>query len=1195
MTPSLRTLRTLGTITIGALAAVALTTPRDADAKFIFQHNQPDLDWYQIETEHFFIHYPKSHDLEHSKHPTDATFMAQRTAKVAEEMWEPMCAQFDYYLTEKVHIVLLDQSDDLEGFTIPAWNWIEVSGDPGGYFYRMRGRMEWFSDVLVHEFAHVVSLKRASAFGEGSQAISVGGLWRDGVYDTEDGIDVTLQGDTTPFWWVEGGAEYWSDTADYNWWTAARDANLRTTVLDDRLLTYDEWVQVQDKRDWGDGERGYQGGYSFGLYLRERFGKQVYAEFAKTSAKKWRANWETIVEDVTGVPLHQLYDDWKAFLTDKYTKQRDAIVAEGLAVGDELETSTGDWEAHDPDARDEFYWQGRKSERRARMDRERKRHSTGTWEFYPRMSPDGKWIADAGSYGVSVTQLPEDVLPSIAGYDPGYTDQDLLRKAGDSTAMLPNDGAAFGHGFDFVPGQDKVVITATEDTWGINKAKLPWLRVEADGYDRNQLVIADLTPREDKRKHHDGKETYTTNTPKTWLSVPMDQDRFTVIPNTLRGMDPAVSPDGKQVAYLEYGDGTTNLVVIGLDGTGKRALTNFDDGSWLQGPDWSPDGKRIVFSMVRNFRQDLWVADVATGELTALNRDSSEEQDPFWAPDGSIWFSSEPTGVFNIFRFDPATSKVTQITNVIGGAECPWVTPQGNLLYTGFTAFGWKSYALAGDEFFDKDVTAKFKFNPDPVEYKADLAYKEDIAALFETKKEATDGLNPITNVKKNPVLGSWMPPTAVPIFRVENDSRDSFGVSGGAQIYAQDFVENQTVFGFFLLGEDPLVAGGYTWQGWYPNISITAMHYEAKFDYAFLIDGDNDQATTNDQKIFEGKQNQFVNRGGIDAQLPINDAVSADVFGNMIEYGFRGTDSTAYDPYLKAIEGGATMSYDALGARAGTKIDATYSHTFTDIVYAPYHSRTTDDGMVLDKYQFNRLELRWTQSALIPTFGSAALQKLKDNGHSLTLDTQFGYIDRNVSVQDEFRGGGTHPYYMGSGALQPNNQFSGYPGYSLSGETMVVLYGGYKFPVARHIDKKAGPLYIYRLDSQIGATTGNFWSFAPPTAAGSFYTDSFGQRVAYDKSTVHREIPFIDTAYKNGNRLLVDVNAELRMSAMLFGQSGWNSFLRLSWGFNEIKGIGDVNGDDVQDTTDNGIGDALSNETEKPGPRIYLGLGTGW
>ena len=43
-----------------------------------------------------------------------------------------MCAEFNYYLNEKIHVVLLNQGDELQGFTIPSWDWVELSANPGG-------------------------------------------------------------------------------------------------------------------------------------------------------------------------------------------------------------------------------------------------------------------------------------------------------------------------------------------------------------------------------------------------------------------------------------------------------------------------------------------------------------------------------------------------------------------------------------------------------------------------------------------------------------------------------------------------------------------------------------------------------------------------------------------------------------------------------------------------------------------------------------------------------------------------------------------------------------------------------------------------------------------------------------------------------------------------------------------------------
>ncbi|MFM2244331.1 MAG: hypothetical protein RL071_405, partial [Pseudomonadota bacterium] len=128
------------------LSLGALALPGAAHAvKNSYNANHPDLEWYSIDTPHFVVHYPKSKKgvEEGNEHYINAEYSARKAAEVAELMWEPMCANFNYYLKEKVHIVMLDQGDELAGFTIPSWDWIQISANPGASFSRQRGRMEW--------------------------------------------------------------------------------------------------------------------------------------------------------------------------------------------------------------------------------------------------------------------------------------------------------------------------------------------------------------------------------------------------------------------------------------------------------------------------------------------------------------------------------------------------------------------------------------------------------------------------------------------------------------------------------------------------------------------------------------------------------------------------------------------------------------------------------------------------------------------------------------------------------------------------------------------------------------------------------------------------------------------------------------------------------------------------------------------
>ena len=1171
-------------LTLG-LGSMALAP--QAEAKFVSPYNHPDLDWYTIDTEHFAVHYPVSKKTaeEGNPHYINAEYSARRSAVESERMWPLMCGELNYFLKEKIHVVILDQSDYLEGFTIPSWDWIEISANPGGYFYRMRGRGEWFSDVLIHEFAHVVSLKASTSIAEGTGGILVGGLYSDGIRDMDTGVQFYISSNDA-WWWTEGGAEFWSNNTGYYWWTSARDQNIRMTVLQDRLLDYGEWESRVDASDWGDGERGYQQGYNMALYIRERFGDETMARFAIEYSKGWRPNWDSVIEDVIGIDGRTLYNDWVAYVTEKYEAVEREIQADGQVEGLELKGSPGAWEFKKPSDRDEY-------EKSDRNERENERHSTGTWELEPKFSDDGKYFGYNGGR-IFVTPTPEGSFSAFAGAS--TSDADVSDEASRLSWRL-GTGATFSHQWDFIPGRDAVVLTMSEDALSTPFQYWSKLKLEEDGYDWKQLYIGELSTVTRKVKG----EMIETTDPGSILGQDKIMDRYTAIPNTMRGTDPNVSPNGEQVVYIEYFDGGTNLVVINLDGTEKTYLTEFHDGTMFQRPDWSPDGTKVVFSMFRNYQNDLYMIDVASKEIEALTWDKHESYDPHWGHDGLIYFTSDPDGIYNIYRMDPATREVEQVTNVLGGASSPTLTPDGNLVYTMYTAFGFKIWGLAGDEFMLRDATHRFNIAPDRGEVQAGLDYSEDLSFL----ESAT---------KKYKFTRAMMPPTATPLIRYGNDSMTNWGITAGFQLFMQDFVEDHGGVIMAILGEDTTLMAQYINQVWYPSFFLTVYRVQSKSDFARAFDADGNFSTTADQTYFEGEQAQVQNMvfGGM--SYPFNGNIDISAGASALSFGFQTISDTAFEPFSWRATGFVNATYSNISQRnplprSGTMIDLNYAHGYTDIVYAPYYGVDTDDGQRLDAYHYNSYQGRITKYMPVkPIAGWDPLGLLglaRKQQHTFSVDLQGGYIDRNVQFNDEFRAGGRHPYWFGSGAVQPNTFFAGYPGFSLSGETMAILNAAYRFKVKDNINKKIGPLYVYRIDAQVMGTAGNLWSYRAPDDASKYYTDLFGTRVAYDEADLYRERPFRDYAYKNSpvtgtgqfkeNYFLYDAGAEVRISSIMFNRAPWNSFVRVAYGFNEIRGVGDVNGDDVITTADNGLGDALSAESELPGVRVYIGIGTGW
>jgi hypothetical protein len=410
-------------------------------------------------------------------------------------------------------------------------------------------------------------------------------------------------------------------------------------------------------------------------------------------------------------------------------------------------------------------------------------------------------------------------------------------------------------------------------------------------------------------------------------------------------------------------------------------------------------------------------------------------------------------------------------------------------------------------------------------------------------------------------------------------------------------------LFAFALLGEDSILQMGYTNDMFTPSFFVYGGHYQGKNTQGYLLDSDSDPTTTEDQGIYELKRTIMQNFGGGSVSYTWNGLFNTSMGVSGYDFSVKGVDDTRFErfmwsavPYMQFNWSNNSWLSRSINPYYGRSVQGTISHGFTDIVFADTGSVTIDDGEELDKYTYNQFELRWNEIIPIPTFGSKILGEAQQRRHVLYFDGHLGMLDRNVSINDEFRAGGRHPYNFGYGSIQPNSQFAGYPSWSLSGETMMIFNTGYRFPLTRPEARwMAGPFYLVGLAGQISATAGNLWSYVPPSDPSKFYRSRYNERVAYDPSDVKREIPFVDTAYKNGNKMLYDLSAEVRMSSVLYHTMSWDSFVRVAYGFNEIRGFGDVDGDMIFDSSDNTLNSELSNETEPAGIRLYLGFGTGW
>ena len=68
---------------------------------------------------------------------------------------------------------------------------------------------------------------------------------------------------------------------------------------------------------------------------------------------------------------------------------------------------------------------------------------------------------------------------------------------------------------------------------------------------------------------------------------------FIVFETSIMGQKPTISPNDSKIIFTSWDETNSNIYVMYPDGTGLAKLTNNEYNYFS--PDWSPDGKQIVY------------------------------------------------------------------------------------------------------------------------------------------------------------------------------------------------------------------------------------------------------------------------------------------------------------------------------------------------------------------------------------------------------------------------------------------------------------------------------------------------------------------------------------------------------------------------------------------------------------------------
>ena len=123
------------------------------------------------------------------------------------------------------------------------------------------------------------------------------------------------------------------------------------------------------------------------------------------------------------------------------------------------------------------------------------------------------------------------------------------------------------------------------------------------------------------------------------------------------------APEGDRIAYLVRKGKYKSLFVQNIVTKEIEHRIDLDMVDEPESPDFSPDGRKIIFSALRNAVGDIYEIDLATREVTNLTEDEFADYAPLYSPDGSfIVHLARVSGNNKLFKVDRATGERTQLT-----------------------------------------------------------------------------------------------------------------------------------------------------------------------------------------------------------------------------------------------------------------------------------------------------------------------------------------------------------------------------------------------------------------------------------------------------------------------------------------------------------------------------------------------------
>lgn len=968
-------LKTRFFLSVFSVFCIIFAASKDSFSQF---EPHPELDWHTIETEHFFVHYH-----------TGAERTANTIAKIAEEIYGPITSLYNYS-PGKVSFIVNDASDIANGATDYFGNRIEIFAS--ALDYDLRGTHNWLRNVITHEYVHAVQVQASLKFGKNIPAIYLQWLG----YENEIRPDVLygypnaivsypFSGVDVPAWLAEGTSQYQRQQLRYEHWDAHRDMILRSYIIGNNLLTWNEMGQFSSVTSLK-AESIYNLGYALTRYIAEKYGEKKLGEITNNLGDLGTFSVDKAMRKALGKDGNQVYNEWKAFLQNDY-KIRLQDVEKDKITGELIEKK-------------------------------------GFANYYPQFSPDGQKIAYLSNqdfdYGTTSLML----------YDV------KTKKSKGLTGPVSTN-------YSWSPDGKKIIFAKR------NSPPSLYGTVIFDLYEY------DINSKEEKRLTED-----------------------------LRAFSPSYSPDGKSLVFIVNKDGSLNLVIADSKAKNQKRLTAYNNGEQVYNPKFSPDGKSIYFDYAYEEYRKLAKVDIETGKIEfVLDEENIDYRNPVPSKDGKkIFFSSNPTGIFNIYSYDLDSGNISQITNVLGGAFMPSVDSAGNLAFATYEPTGYKIALLKDIREHEPSSLGAYK-SPDKriQRYAAEDTLK--LASGFNWNELNNYNDRNLAKLEGKPYKSQFTNFSLIPVIRFDTYQRpDKFNffeaIKPGLYFYSSEIMSRLALFGgaaINIKGERDLFLQ-FEYNNGFPFFK-DFFTKKVKFLPKFTLDGYN-VTRLSEADLVAGIDTLSV---GLDYNLvtidfgmafkAINDhhnfrlgAAYSNYLYNLDAFALPGSGisvRSSSETYFKAWDLSMRYFYEEYYPSRnsdinpiGRKFEIQYDYEASEINPSLI---VNDDGTVRTDYEARNLHKLY--GSWLESFG------LFKNKHSLSFRLT-GATIFGPPVEDFY-----NFYVSGLPGMK------GYSFYSLGGGRMASLNLTYRLPIFSRIDTRLSPLYLDKLYLSFYGNYGNAWN----------------------------------------------------------------------------------------------------------------------